>query len=155
MVATRSAVLRWCSDMPASVAASVRDLDDESAYMALVTSNSQGELSPLEIGLHALNCVALAEGGRGKKGGLSEYAASIGKAKQTVSELVAAARVAGNCPVDRTVLHSKTQHLAAIHALPSECWPVAVQIMLDRGWSARETAESPATVAGDSSCFCT
>src|SRR5574337_416176 len=33
----------------------VREMDDETAYMALATSNSQGELSPLEIGLHALH----------------------------------------------------------------------------------------------------
>lgn len=116
----------------------VRELDDEAAYMALVTSNSQGELSPLEIGMHALNCVALGEGGRGKKGGLSAYAEAVGRAKQTVSELVAAARVAENCPLERTVLMDKTKHLAAIHALPPECWPEAVRIMLDRGWSVKD-----------------
>jgi hypothetical protein len=32
-------------------------LDDEAAYMELATSNAQGELSPLEIGLHALQFV--------------------------------------------------------------------------------------------------
>lgn len=49
----------------------VRDMGDDEAYMALVTSNSQGELSPLEIGMHALHCVGLSKGGRGQKGGLS------------------------------------------------------------------------------------
>lgn len=116
----------------------VRELDDEAAYMALVTSNSQGELSPLEIGMHALNCVALGDGGRGKKGGLSAYAEAVGRAKQTVSELVAAARVAENCPLERTVLMDKTKHLAAIHALPRECWEPMVQAMLAEGWTVKQ-----------------
>ena len=72
----------------------------------------------------------LAEGGRGKKGGLSAYAGKVGKAKQTVSELVNAARVAEKCPVDRTVLHTKTQHLAAIHALPEAVWSAAVEAVV-------------------------
>ena len=47
--------------------------------------------------------------------GLAEYARQIGRPKQTISDMVTAARVAENCPVDRTVLLDKTQHLAAIH----------------------------------------
>lgn len=134
----------------------VRELDDEAAYMALVTSNSQGELSPLEIGLHALHCVGLSEGGRGKKGGLSAYAEAIGKHKTTIGDFVQAARVFENCRVDPTVLQSKTQHLAAIHALPPECWPDAVQTMLDKGWSAKETGEQvkAANEAGSAKVIC-
>lgn len=101
--------------------------------MALVTSNSQGELSPLEIGLHALHCVALSKGGRGKAGGLSEYAAKVGKAKQNIASYRNAAEVAGNCHNDMTVLHDKTQHLSAIHALPQEAWQPAVEAMLAGG----------------------
>lgn len=52
----------------------VEDMDDDRAYMELVLSNAQGELSPLEIGMHALRYVPRANGGRGKKGGLCEYA---------------------------------------------------------------------------------
>jgi len=33
-----------------------------------------------------------------------------------------------------SILGDKTQHLSAIHALMSGCWPAAVQAMLDRGW---------------------
>lgn len=118
----------------------VREMDDDTAYMALATSNSQGELSPLEIGLHALHCVGLSEGGRGKRGGLQEYADLIGKSRPFVSQLVMAARVA-KAVSQLTGLDGKTQHLAAIHALPESCWPIAVQAMLDKGWSAKETAE--------------
>ena len=53
----------------------VRELDDDAAYMALVTSNSQGELSPLEIGLHALHCAESAQGKKG--GGIAAYAVSV------------------------------------------------------------------------------
>lgn len=119
----------------------VRDMDDDAAYMALVTSNSQGELSPLEIGMHALHCVALGSGGRGQKGGLSAYAEKVGRGKSTITELVNAARVVENCSLERTVLHDKTKHLSAIHALPESCWQAAVDAMLAGGWSAKDTAE--------------
>ena len=36
--------------------------------MAVATSNNRGELSPLEIGIHALNNGWLSKGGRGEKG---------------------------------------------------------------------------------------
>ena len=32
----------------------VREMDDDTAFMQLVLSNAQGELSPLERGMHAL-----------------------------------------------------------------------------------------------------
>ena len=52
----------------------VEDLDDEAAFMELALSNLQGEVSPLEFGIHALNAVPKVAGGRGNKGGFSEYA---------------------------------------------------------------------------------
>ena len=122
----------------------VRDLDDDAAYMALVTSNSQGELSPLEIGLHALHCVDLSGGGRGNKGGgLKEYAALVGRGASTISEYRQAATVYDLCKVfaQANTLSDKTKHLSAIHSLPESCWPAAVQIMLDKAWSAKETGE--------------
>jgi hypothetical protein len=61
--------------------------------MQLVLSNAQSELSPLEIGIHALGAVGLGIGGRGQKGGLSEYAEQIGKSKQYVSQVRQAAEV--------------------------------------------------------------
>ena len=35
----------------------VREMSDEDAYMALALNNAQGELSELEVGLHALGAV--------------------------------------------------------------------------------------------------
>jgi N6-adenosine-specific RNA methylase IME4/ParB-like chromosome segregation protein Spo0J len=119
----------------------VRDMDDEAAYMALVTSNSQGELSPLEIGMHALHCVALGTGaGRGQKGGLSAYAEKVGKSKGKISEYRQAAAVAEKCSHMGTLL-DKAAHLSAIHSLPRECWQPAVEAMLAGAWSAKETSE--------------
>jgi ParB family transcriptional regulator, chromosome partitioning protein len=42
----------------------IEDVDDREALMALVLANRQGELSPLEIGLHVLKAVPTEEGGR-------------------------------------------------------------------------------------------
>jgi len=115
----------------------VRELDDEAAYMALVTSNSQGELSPLEIGLHALNCVDKAQGKRG--GGLTAYASATGKDESYIRQIRKAAEVFVASGVNSEGLQTKTQHLAAIHALPSEHWQTAVQLMLEHGWSVKDT----------------
>lgn len=115
----------------------VREMDDEAAYMALATSNSQGELSPLEIGLHALHCVDKAQGKRG--GGLSAYASAIGKHKDTISSARMAAAVFSHLSDRSDKLLDKTAHLSAIHSLPKPCWSDAVQIMLDRQWSASDT----------------
>lgn len=115
----------------------VRELDDDAAYMALVTSNSQGELSPLEIGLHALHCVGLSEGGRGKKGGLSAYAELVGKDRSNIRMYRDGAEVAQKVGID-THLSDKTQHLAAIHALPADCWQAMVELMLEHGWTVKQ-----------------
>jgi site-specific DNA-methyltransferase (adenine-specific) len=129
------------------VPAWVKTLDDEAAFMVLATSNSQGELSPLEIGMHALKAVPKSEGGRGKKGGLSEYARMIGKDKGNLSRYRNAAEVYQNCCNDTTVLLDKTEHLAAIHSAPDHrptdkkhdtpnpMWPVLVDLMLSRSWT--------------------
>lgn len=101
----------------------VDDLDDEAAFMELVTSNNQGELSPLEIGIHALKAVPKAEGGRGKKGGLSENAALIGKTQQYVTQLYQAGEVVADIPTTQVVgFLDKAKHLCAIHKPPKSCW---------------------------------
>jgi N6-adenosine-specific RNA methylase IME4 len=96
--------------------------------MLLATCNSQGELSPLEIGLHALKTIGRGKAGRGKKGGLSQYAALIGKSQPYVSQIVAAAEVAKSISqlIDLADLRERCQHLYAIHDLPEELWSGAV-----------------------------
>lgn len=103
----------------------VEPLDDEAALMELVLSNNQGELSPLEIGVHALKAVPLGQPGRGIVGGLSEYARRMGKTKQYVSELRQAAEVLLACQKTSTqadVFCAKAKHLAAVHKLPQDQW---------------------------------
>src|SRR5262249_46083453 len=100
--------------------------DVRQVLMELVTSNNQGELSPLEYGIHALKKVRKADGGRGKKGGLSEYADQVGRKKQSISDYAKAAEVflvgTENRPDIRTVLADpkadRTYHLKALHKLP-------------------------------------
>jgi site-specific DNA-methyltransferase (adenine-specific) len=114
------------------------EMNDDAAYMALATSNNQGELAPLEIGLHALECVGRDEKrGRGKKGGLAEHAAKIGKSKQYLSQLVAAAEVAKASSQLDTLL-DKSQHLYAIHAATPALWHVIVPHMVN-GWTVADT----------------
>lgn len=136
----------------------VREMDDETAYMALATSNSQGELSPLEIGLHALGLDMDKRGKGAAGGGLKGYAALVGRAPSTVTECRQAASVAVSINSLERIndLADKSKHLAAIHALPPECWPDAVQTMLDKGWSAKETGEQvkAANEAGSAKVVC-
>jgi site-specific DNA-methyltransferase (adenine-specific) len=126
----------------------VVEMDDDQAYMALATSNNQGELAPLEIGPHALERVGKASAGRGKKGGLSEHARKLGKSQQYLSQVVAAAEVAKSTSqlVD---LLNKCQHLHAIHGEGRrELWPSLVAEMLKlrpqqsgppKSWSVADT----------------
>jgi site-specific DNA-methyltransferase (adenine-specific) len=108
----------------------VEEMDDDAAYMALATSNNQGELDPLEIGIHAFLRV---ENNRGKKGGgLQEYATKICKAKSTITEYRNAGEVALKMSsVDRTHFIGKCQHLNCVHDLPEVCWQAACEWMIE------------------------
>ena len=115
----------------------VSDADDDSAFMELATSNNHGELSPLEIGIHALRAVPKGKAGRGKKGGLAAYAAKIGKNQGYLSSLVSAAEVLKSIgqPIDLAPYLDKAQHLAAIHALPPALWESACAMLIEKGLS--------------------
>jgi ParB family chromosome partitioning protein len=115
------------------------DLGDADALMLLVTCNSQGELCPLEYGLHVLKAVPRAQGKKGK--GLEAYAAAIGKTKQYVSELRQAAEVAivSNLSTQADKLRDKAKHLAAIHALPKALWPGMVDALVTQEWTLADT----------------
>jgi hypothetical protein len=118
-----------------------KELDDAAAYMLLATANNQGELSPLEIGIHALKASPKSEGGRGKKGGLTEYADRIGKTQQYVNLLRQAAEVIQDIPTTQVVgLQEKAKHLSAIHKLPTEIWKDSVQWLSENDSTAQEVA---------------
>lgn len=116
----------------------VADLSDEEAFYELVRSNAQGELSPLEIGIHALTAVPLSEGGRGKSGGLSEYAKGIGKAESSIRDYRDGAKVGQNFANVREVL-DKTFHLRAISKAPESEWQYLTEQLLEHGWSVKTT----------------
>jgi hypothetical protein len=85
-------------------------MSDDDAFMALVLNNMQGELAPLEIGLHQL-----ASGMT-----VRDYAAKVSMAERTLLDRVHAAKVAS--VVD---IHDGTrwQQFAAMHIAPEWLWP--------------------------------
>ncbi len=117
----------------------IEEMNDDDAYMQLVLSNAQGELSPLEIGMHVLGYVQ-----RQKGGGLKAYGQRIGKTQQYVSQLRDAAEVAQEISNKSTtqvvLLLEKAKHLSLIHSLPRNLWAVAAEAMLTRKWSKQDTA---------------
>jgi site-specific DNA-methyltransferase (adenine-specific) len=120
----------------------VKDLDDDEAFMQLVLANTQGELSPLEIGMHALKAVPLADGGRGKRGGLSEYATRIGRTGEYIGQLRNAADVllAVQTPnLSLEFISGKAKHLYEISKAPRGAWPFLVDRLAARGWSVTDT----------------
>jgi hypothetical protein len=123
----------------------VKDLDDDAAFLELVKANSQGELSPLEIGIHALKYVELSEGGRGKKGGLSEYAREIGRSVSTLHGCKEAAKVIEHINLSdiRKVL-DKANHLSHISKTPPQYWQQLTELLIEKDWSVKQTKNSGA-----------
>ena len=109
--------------------------------VALVKNNRQGELSPLEIGLHALAHVELDKRGLGATGGgLKGYAEGVGYAANNISKYRNAAIVyqtfiKANVSINDEAIKAneslldKTNHLGEIHKAPSECWRVLVELL--------------------------
>lgn len=116
----------------------VEEMDDTAALMQLVLANNQGELSPLEIGIHALKAVPTAQGREGA--GIASYARQLGKAKSTVSECRTAAMVLATCSDVRTSLMDKANHLYQLSRLPSTCWPTAAEWLKDSKESVKEVS---------------
>jgi phage N-6-adenine-methyltransferase len=95
------------------------EMDDDTAYMALATSNNQGEISPLEIGLHALHR-GKGDKWSGPKG--KRYAELVGRDETDISKAKAAAVVYESMPEGiklayanlRSEGQDKWRHLAAV-----------------------------------------
>jgi ParB/RepB/Spo0J family partition protein len=121
-----------------TIPAWIREMDDDEAFMQLVLSNTQGELSPLEIGMHALKAVPLSEGGRGRKGGLTEYASRVGRGVSAISMLRTAAEVADTLQSTEEI-QDKATHLYEISKAPRELWPVLVEHLTASCWSVADT----------------
>jgi site-specific DNA-methyltransferase (adenine-specific) len=118
----------------------VKEMGDVAAFMELVLANNQGELSPLEYGIHVLKYVELSEGGRGKKGGLSEYARMVGKAKSTLSECHSAAKLLSRIKCsDIRMLLNKSSHLAEILKAPEQYGQQLTELLIEKEWSVKQT----------------
>lgn len=141
-----------------SVPCWVREMDDDAAYMALVTCNSQSELSALERGFHALG--ATEKGKRGKS--VNAYADEIGRPQRTVSQEVNAAEVAevSACALtSMTVLSDKHRQLAELHSAPRWLWRSLVTQLISKKWTVddarkeaqrlKETPEPPEWTDGE------
>jgi hypothetical protein len=76
----------------------------------------------------ALKAVPTAEGGRGKTGGISEYARRVGKSQPYISQVRSAAEVLRVVkPISQLMgLLDKSQHLFAIHKADASLWPLLV-----------------------------
>ena len=110
----------------------IRDMDDSAAFMELVLANAQGELSPLERGLHALAAIQAGQTVR-------SYADAVARSKSTVQLEASAARVALSTDVDKVRLADSTRHLAEIHVAPERCWPGLVDRLVENNWTVEQT----------------
>ena len=123
----------------------IREMTDDEAFISLVTSNEQSELDPLERGIHARRAIELGIGGRGKRGGLSEYANAVGRAVSGISMLRDAAEVTETFQsiegFPLADLLERSTHLIAVHAAPKQTWPILVNHLLKHGWSVAETKQ--------------
>ncbi len=121
----------------------VREMEDDTAFMQLVLANAQGELSPLERGLHALAATE-----KGAFGGVVDaYARHIGRNDGSVHREVCAATVArASHQGDVTPLLARTKHLHEIHSAPEHCWSPLVKRMVDGQWNSRQTDEAVKSV---------
>jgi ParB/RepB/Spo0J family partition protein len=115
------------------------DLDDEEAFFQVLLANNQGELSPLERGLHA--CTGLQTYSR-NGANVKKYADRVGATTGYISQIRQAANVYRGIQerfsqLKLSQLTNKAQHLYAIHKAPKETWTQLAQALLDHDWSGR------------------
>ena len=99
----------------------VREMDDDAAYMQLVLANTQGELSMVERGQHALNS------GRT----IAAYAESVARHRRTVENDVCAAKVALATRAGGAIPDVEPTKLVEIEATQPWLWPALVETAKD------------------------
>jgi hypothetical protein len=116
-------------------------MDDDEAFMQLVLGNTQGELSPLEMGMHALKAVPLAQGSR-SGGGLNGYAKRIGRTGEYIGQLRSAADVLSALPNSslEVELADKAKQLYEVSKAPREAWPTLVESLVTGGWTVADAS---------------
>lgn len=119
----------------------VREMDDATAYMELVRANAQGELSPLERGIHALHAIE-----NKIHPDVKAYAESVGRKRTTVHNEIYAASVAMAVPHVGNDISSHYKSFVEIHAAPSWLWPALVQRMTQDGMTVDATRKMVAGI---------
>jgi len=114
----------------------VKDLDDDEAFMQLVLANTQGELSPLEYGIHAFRHAGLAQGKAGA--GLQDYCERTGFPHERTRQLRKAAEVLSKTSW-KVELGDKAYHLYEISKAPRDVWSLLVDRLVAKGWSVSDT----------------
>lgn len=111
-------------------------MSDADTYMALALNNAQGELSPLEVGLHA------------KGSGLDQKKAGV--PRTTLQHQWHAAAVYEAVPHVGHDLSERWRHLAEIHAGPEWLRPALVSALVANEWTveaARKAAQRVKDIA--------
>ncbi len=128
------------------VPAWVKEMPEEEAFMQLVLANAQGELSLLEIGIHAFRAVEKAQGKRGA--GLQSYADTLGRKRQDISLLQKAGEVylAADLAEYSARLRDKAYHLSAVHQTDERAWKPLARAVAERDWTVEETKERVAQI---------
>lgn len=119
------------------VPAWVREMDDDEAFMTLVLGNTQGELSPLEIGVHALAW-------SGKQG---DYAARVEMDKSTISIYRTAAEVYQFAHANSAAVADQTRHLYEISKAPREAWSALVAALVSHEWTVADARRKVQEIA--------
>jgi hypothetical protein len=108
-------------------------MSDEDAYMALALCNAQGELSPIERGLHALNVEM----------GVREYARAVNRDPGQITRERHAAEVltqvnSGGSSVPIEEIAKCAKQLNELHAAPRWLWRSLVSRLVAEGWTVEQ-----------------
>jgi len=117
------------------------EMTDDEAYMELMLSNQQSEISPLELGIHLLR-MPQAKSGRGNIGGLREYARLTGRDQADLCRYRQGASVyrfvVGYLePNERRKLLDKCLHLSMVSKFPQEEWVALTRKIIRNNLSSR------------------
>lgn len=122
----------------------VKEMDDDEAFMQLVLSNTQGELTKIEHALHVFRYGKRGEQGRGRKGGLSEYARRVDRPQQRISdqyavgEVIENYRTSGSFP--ELIKRDPYSHLLEIAKSPHAIQALLIDRLIARDWTVANCA---------------
>lgn len=130
----------------------VKEMDDDEAYILLALANTQGEHSKLERAVHVYGFGKRGEHGRGKKGGLSEYARRFERPQQRVSEQYAVGELVENYRISGSFLdlvdRDPYSQLLEVTKAPPEAREALINRLLSSGWTVADTQHHVQQIKG-------